>query len=252
VSGTSVWCLALFYKEIFMKNKQKTILRIAGIIALFAIVGFSMVSCASAPPVVRPPSAENVRVSETVTPRGIIVQWNAVELATDYNVVLRRDDSEIGRWTTRNTTFTIPAEAVRGGQSYVIWVWARNNGNSSYDPGRAQITTSPETVAERTEREARVTANNQRLQALEGSWVLGMNVITFTVNRSAPAFTGRFSYKLGTADEVANPITNFTENSITSGNITFNYSISGNRITITNHRIGGYNMGVLDGTYTKR
>jgi len=242
-----------------MKNTNlKSIIKIASSIILVAILGLTM-SCASGPKVDPPPAPQNVTATQTVTPRTIVIKWDAVEGATKYRV------NGASTMETTDTTFTM---SVSPNQMYNITVQAFIGRVAGATSTAVQVRTSPETAAEKVAREERerraaaeaerraaeAAAREQRLVAeaapivnsphfknLEGRWgrdqqgnqVRRITIETRGVTRSLDRINPTFAY-----DGTGMSITSITANTITATNgphiYTINYSVSGNTLTISN------------------
>ena len=249
-----------------MKNTNlKSIIKIASSIILVAILGLTM-SCASGPKVDPPPAPQNVTATQTVTPRTIVIKWDAVEGATKYRV------NGAPTMETTDTTFTM---SVSPNQMYNITVQAFIGRVAGATSTAVQVRTSPETAAEKVAREERerraaaeaerraaeAAAREQRLVAeaapivnsphfknLEGRWgrdrqSLGGNQVsririeTSGMTMSGDRLNPQFVYVIGSGGTILR-ITSITANTITSAAgphiYTINYSVSGNTLTISN------------------
>ena len=268
-----------------MKNKFKLI----GLITLAAIIGFSMAACASTPPV--PPSTptgvtmeERIGTGDPLRPRGLVINWTAVEGAERYTVLLREGTRYLPSTNVTTNRATIAVE--NGGIEYSVQIVAKKgsgrNEAQSAESQRVTIRTTPLTAAETTAKnaaiaqaaaaaeaqraaqaaaaaeaaraeEARLAAirNNANYQRLLGSWQGQGQSLTFRNDGNVPVllFDGN-TYNVQTV----------TANQVTTGDnragISFNYTLSGNTLTVTNFTMRAVGIEratpLYNGTYTKR
>jgi len=258
---------------------MKKTIKLIGIIALFAIIGFSMAACATSgggEPLAAP---QNVTATETeVRPpvRIVTVSWSAVPGAERYMVYQISASGSSTSREVRGTSHTITE--MPGTEINVEVVALRGRREVGPKSARVTVRTSPETQAEitaRTEQAAREAAasaaraaaaeearaadaariaaieNTPQFQQLRGNWRKGQETFTFPQRLNQD-----FSYSLhrGTGK-----ITTFASNSVTVdfgggrlGIVTFNYALSGNTVTISNWTQGGVAIEQMNGVYTKQ
>jgi len=266
-----------------MKNTktQKTIIQIAGIIAFFA-VGFIFASCAttSGVPLAAPQNVTAVE-TEVVPPyRYITVNWLPVEGAESYRVDFFVTGGSTYTREVNGTSFR--ADFHPGEEVHFVITALRGRRGEGEKSDKVTVTTSAETEediearAQRADRAAetaeanrianearaaeaeaariaeaaRVAAieNSFNFQHLIGTWRKVRDTITF------PESLNDYFY----SDLRSGGITSFTPDSITVdfgggslGILTFNYTISGDSLIISNWTLGGFAIDDMDGVYTR-
>ena len=267
---------------------NKTI-KILGFIALVAIIGLTMASCASKSkgkaaagvPLVAPQDVKAVQSAVTPPWRSITVSWSAVEGADRYGVYQISADGSSTRSDVKGTSNVFNHHFPGREFSYEV---VALKGKKGVGPKSERVTvrTTPETQADITARaeaaakaeadrlakaaaaEAAAKAEAERVAAIEntpqfqqlrGNWRMEdrgkTESFTFPQRLNESFFDSKNGTKPG-------KITGFTNNSVRAefaggrfGIVTFNYAISGNRVTITNWTHGGFAMNDMNGVYIK-
>ena len=262
-----------------MKNKQKTILRIAGLIALFAVIGFSMAACASmgggGVPLAAPQNVTAVQSAVTPPWRSITVTWAAVEGADRYRVTSIAPSGASLDTEVRGTSHTFNNNQPGMEMRYEVTA-LRGKRDVSPKSERVSVRTSAETQADITARaearaqaeaaaaaraaaaeQARVAEAN-RIAAIENSPAFQQAIGTWRNQKDTITFPNRLNGSFVVSGRTGT-ITSFTNNAVTVdfgggrfGILTFNYSISGNRLTVSNYIMGGVAVADMNGVYTKQ
>jgi len=166
-----------------MKNTIKNL----GIAALVtAIIVLAAVSCATfgiGTPLSPP---ENITLTQTVGPRTITVTWNAVKDATEYEVIL----AGVGRWTTRETRFTIPNNVtIAPDRNYDVRVIANNRAIKGDESPAVSIRTSPATPVERLPVPSNVTATANSWDSITVTWGASAGATGYRVTQGSNTWT---------------------------------------------------------------
>jgi hypothetical protein len=218
------------------------------------------------------------RATATATegPRRITITWNAIEGATNgYRVELLNAAGEVQQhWTTAENITTYTVERIRrdGGNltlepstTYRFRVIAsatlregnRILGRVNGEPSSVVSATTGITAGEKAEAEKRAAAAalNTTVAPLLGTWTSpeGNTITIEHGGHSAPIARWQAS---GARQHVTSNIESATGNRITaSGNVSFDYTISGNTLTIRNFTqtlLGRNAAAAMSGTYTRQ
>jgi hypothetical protein len=232
------------------------------------------------------PAPQNLTVTEEFTPsaRSIIVSWSAVGGATGYKVAIYRlgtgGKPKLGEWDTSETTFTIPGDnhLLQPGGWYSVEVKSLTGSVASKSAASAQVTMSEGlTQAEQAERDAQEAASQENIAAsrqqqelfekqlkqFHGTWENKDRCTIMVDERNKNIVIFRYDNDNNRVQHHAATFQTITENQFSARNLTtkvnwtFNYTISGGILTITDIvivQIDGViqtQYGLYRGAYTK-
>jgi hypothetical protein len=159
-------------KRFFMKSLFKTL----GIIAIAAVIGFSMTACPTDPP--PPPATETAPAAPTgvtataVSPNAVFLNWNAVSGATQYTVYGSLTYS--GAFSSQGTVTTPGAMHYNINQNPGTTIYYKITASNSAGEGTASVIVN-------------TTLLNNNTYSLEGIWQ--SNGVFVTINGSSGNIT---------------------------------------------------------------
>ena len=254
---------------------MKNTIKVLGFMTLVAIVGLTMASCASTGgggvTLEAPQNVKAVESAVITRPyRTVTISWSAVPGADRYRLI-----DSYGRREVKGTSFT-NSNAYQPGRELHFEVIALK-GKKGVGPKSERVTIklSPETQADVTARaelaakaeaeraakaaaaEAARVAEAERVAAIENSPAFQQAIGTWRKQKDTITFPNRLQGSF-VVDGRTGRITSFTNNSVRVdfgggrfGILTYNYSISGNRLTVSNYVLGGVAIENMNGVYIK-
>lgn len=159
------------------------------IVALIAIIGFAVTSCATFGIGPKLPPPENITVTQTVSPRTITVTWDAVEGATEYEVQI----VGLVRRTVKGTTFTLTSDSnntvIAPARDYDVRVAANKRAIEGNRSPAVSILTLPATPAERLPVPADVTATANSWNSITIRWGASTGATGYRITQGANTWT---------------------------------------------------------------